>query len=1202
MQTVSSRASDLIEKNVKYDVFSRVLIDVELNGYNSYGREEGEGGQILFPASREPNIFPEDSVLLPRRPLGGLPKLIANEGRLSSTSIDTLELEKSPFFDGEDSQPPKIWWRTPSKDSNYKYFRTLDTAKNSLGGGVFEFDSPLDFIVEYQDLMRLNKLVLGFEYANALPSEVHVSILQEGSWVSIGSHEPDPNGLIVLSFNGDWIRGDEYSYEITSLEGIKLTISTMQTQFSGEDDPVSFPAVELIQISPRISIDISDRVISTSASRSSQEMMINTPIGVSATNTYNINISNNDGFFNENNQQSPMAGLVDVNVKFTIVDLIGGDDNEEFEEIPQAVAFSNNWGFEDNGTVAVECSDFGKFLQSRSMENSFYKNRDVRFVVADILERAEIVNYKIFYTQEDAESQTPYMYFEEDMQVWEALQAIATSEQAFFYFDEQGVFNWYSRDYWWSNDQVDYEILSRAKNDKLANLVSYSTQYTTTVNKITCLYYPTDFLKRGGELINNFLWEKTEPEILLASPLLSEINADSEYIIVPPGDFVFYPDEGIVNIDAEHIRYSKKPRQIDGPNPAIESQIQSLIQKVDFILQDVATSLGISKEEVDIIHVEKVLWPNSLLGRQVGTSLIFNTSPVQGFFAIVRAEGNFYQYNSSLTQRPFAVGFAPETEDDPEFSYWNLINDELVFTQKTAGYTPSNALFIEERGVFDSKKENHSFTPSEEAFTQTFRNFPSEIVSIPALAQNFVDRSNLKLRTNTIDPSLIHHYYPNIPSSQSGSGPNFGIYGCELKFPASFDRERGLFYDAQGIAGMFINQGDPGTGYYIELITTQYASVTEDNKREVRVWKFVNDKIRLLGGFFPEDFVLFALSLDELLEITGATVNVFPQVPYKLSVFAEKKQYFISQDEFEENIFDGEDGGEPSILVDGVELIIYLNGRRILSITDKDTQNNTIYTEGQWGVYARSNTIVDFEYIYAIDRKGDTALLDKSEFAIRDQINGGYTDNILEQYLTQYRQLRNEFVFDDFGSWIREVKEFDVNYEIAPALSAALFISNESKVYKIYSNLDQFSGKFALGNRTREFVVLSGDDPGTQSNMSLSVYGVPINQSESEEIKRKDERSVWRRGEEEIIIDSQLVQNRDKAERISDWTVGRWGRPSQMIEANVALDPRVQLGDLATMSIPEKFITEDQKFHVVAIEKSVGEAPSMTVSLRRAHF
>ena len=1167
MRQVSDRLKTILENNTKMEIFSEVLLEAEVNGYSDFS--------VDFPQSVEPSMFPAEEVIKTRRPLGGLPKLITPFGNFKSTEINDLCYTKS-----------QNWYRFPSKDSSYKYYRSK---KVSSENAPFEFDEPLEFIVNYENTIRLNKLVVGFEYSTALPGPVEIFLYNNESWSSIGTYEPIENGTIVISYDGFWSQSDSYSNSFTTTDKIKLVIDRMKDREG---------AVEIIQISPRISVDLTERVISASSSDEAQDVNIVSPIGTSLSSSFSIELSNNDGFLNNENQESPIFGLIDINVQFILRNLVGGD-GPPFEKIPVGVAFANSWNFTSEGTVTVDCSDRAKFLQSRSIENSFYSEKDIRFIIADIIERAEIVDYKLCFTEEDVQRTAKYFFFQDEKTVWECLQEIAVAEQSFYYFDPEGVFYWISRDYWWGSEEIDYEILSRSKENKLPNLQGYSIQYTNVVNKANIQYSPTEILKQGDRFVNNFLWEQDNPLVLDSTPLLSKISDSSEFFLIDPQNFLAFPEEGIVNIDAEYIRYSTKRRPVTNGLTEIEETLNEFIHKVQFAVTNAAGIEELDEDQVEIVYAQKIVWPDTSIGfREPFRN--YSKILVDGFFLIFRVPGDnggqkFLQYNSSLTRNPFLSAVAVDDTEE-SYSYWTVVEDgeelQLQFTEASTIFVPPNVLFIEERGLFNSSPVDHNLGVGDGAFVVTQNNTPPEVVvESPRIVFDTVENSNLKLRINTINPDLIHHYYPNRPG-------NYNVYGAEFVFPIFFDEDlEGFTYDGQGVAGIFINKDGVDSGYYIEFTNSAYARLTLDRKREVLIWKYdENGEKEIMAGFLPED--LFLLSLEEIFEVAGVPVDILPGSPQKVTVFVDPIERFIPDGEDGEG--DGEFGGQ---IINGIRIIVLVNGRRVLAVDDFDVEGNVVYTEGDWGVFARSNTSVNFEYIYAIDRLGDTTLLDKSRFAIRDQINGGFIDNTLEYFLDENNELRNEVIFEDFGSFVREAVEVDVRHEIAPSVSSGIFASNESKIYFINRKLDQFSSKFTIVNRTRDFVVVSGDDFATGTNMVLAVFGVPLNQSESEDFKKVNDRSLWRRGEEEIIIESPWIQNKEKAKQIAEWVVKRWSEPAELIEVEAILDPRVELGDLATISIPENFITpETHKFHVTRIERTVSDANGMSLTLRRAHF
>jgi hypothetical protein len=1255
MFEVSETIREALEESVSYSIFAKVVAEAELNGYVDYS--------ISFPESVEPNLFPQDEVLKVRRPRGGLPKLITGEGRISDITIDSACYSKD-----------RSWYRVPSKDSKYKYFRSKD--RSSAGDGEnFPFNTPQQFTVEYSDVIRPNHIVVGFEYSNSLPVEVQIELLQDGDWVNLGFFDVQDNGLVEIFYDGDWRMEYSDNYDADPCDGIRVTVEQM-------DRPDA--ALELIQISPRLTINVSDRVSTVNVSKSSQETSLANPIGTSSSNSAAIQLSNNDGFFDFYNEESIFAGLPDVNVRFIVSDIVGD------EEIPQGQFFANSWDYTSDGRVTVDCSDYSKFLQSQAMENSFYVDKDLRFVIADIIERAGIVEYEICFAEKDLELNSPFYFFNDEETVWDALQQLAIAEQAFYYFDNLNRLVWVSRDYWWDSSEVDYVARARREEEKLANLIDYNHQFTIVANKATINYTPTKFLNNSSETLNNFyreqnllpvyirgqaefnntLWELSDDTVLVSSRLQSRIDDDSEYFFVDPAAYRFLPETGILIIDAEYIRYSKIPRLVGPVNrQRIEDLIQQRINQVNFTVEDAATRKSVSEEEVQVILVEDRVWPDASLGcPEPGVE--YDDTAVEGFFIILRAGDFFLQYNGSGNGQPFLCGIADVTEEKENLSYWSIVSGEPVFNQGEGGIQIENALFIEERGAFNSAKRNHDIVPVEGGESFTFLQSPPVVVDPPnrLFADTYFENSKLKIRANRYDLNMVHHYSPNT-EFDGEDDQSFDIYGAQLVFPATEIKDRAgnvidFRYLSQGIAGIYVNQTEPGTGYYIELITSQYTNLTQGSLQNVRVWKYEEVEVpvfafdgedgetdgeeliqigtelitvrKVMAGFLPEN--LFTLSLEQLQAVAGTRIAILPEREQSLSVYVQERLYNVREFMFdgedgEDGEMDGEDeiptfvmvGGQPFILpssidpeeldgedpflVRGIEIVVTVNGRRIFTTIDYEFGENEIYDSGKWGVFSRGSTDVDFEYIYAINRQGDRSELSKAQFAIRDQLRGGFIDNTLEHYLSEYNELRNIYFFDDFGAWAREVKEFDVQNEVWPAFNASLFISQEDRVFKVYQKLDQFSSKFALGSRVRgdaskgQFVVLTGDDATQGFSMATLVSGPPINRSETEILTKTNDKSIWRRGEEEVFVDSPWVQTKKQAERIADWILERWSAPAEVIEAQVMVDPRLEVGDLVALSVPENNITaENQLFHIASIEKTVGDSQAMSLSLRKANF
>ena len=1051
MLEVLESTRKIIEEDTSKQIFADVKMEIELNGYTDH--------TLSFPESVEPNMFTPESVMLPRRPAGGLPKMLAGSGRTLSTSVEALVYSKD-----------KIWYRTPTKDSKYKYFRTKSVSGAGDGEDGFSFENPQEFTVEYSETIRPNHIVIGFEYANSLPVDVNVELYIDEEWVEIGQYTPSDKGLIEIYYDGSWIEGRETSEDFVGFSKIRITVDRM-------DSPGS--AVELIQISPRLFLDITNRIIDATLAYSRESVELGSPMGVSSANVAALEIENTDGFFDNENQDSPLAGLIDVNVKFIVEALVGqGDD---FEKIPQMIVYVNSWQYQSEGRISAESSDFSKILQTQRLDNAFYQNKDIRFVVVDILERAGVVDYEVRYSELDSFNRIPYIYFDSDSTVWQVLQQIAVAEQAIFYFDESGTFVWESRDYSWEDSAADTVLSGRARGDILPNLSSYSYSHQTVANVARVYYVPTDLLRYGEELNTNFLWELDEETALVATPVLGDIDDDSQFIVINQDDYELFPEEGIVNIDAEFIKFSKS--RSEDLNGAVE---------------------------IDGEEPENVLY--------ITERGLFNSKKVKHFTEL---DEDYWKFET----------------------YWPGVSEDFF---------------------------------GEEEFVYLNPTFESEGPG----GFSYIEKSKLIIDSTRRDR---RSYAQFVSVSEQES---FDVYGTQIRFPMSETENFEPTYNGDGIAGIVFNAKSdevyPYQGYYVELVSSQYAKSSDENKREVRILKIseqLSDPV-LLAGYFDADT---DLDINQVEEIFGAELLVFPGADYKLEVILEKNIVIV-------------DGQEKNSLT----INALVNGRRILSYTDLESDDNQVYMDGSWGVYARSNTEVQFEYVYAIDRLGDNTKVLGSQTAIRDRVRGGFIDNTLESFITEFNSLRNEFIFEDFGAWAREVKEFDVKHDIFPAISTNLFISNDNDTYLVYYQRDQFSSKFAIGNRTRDFVFLSGDDPRTQTRMTVAAYGVPIEEKEQNENEKRDEASILRRGELDVLVDSRWIQTKAQSNRIAEWIVSRWGTPVEFVTVDSVLDPRIQLGDIVSIDVPENNLyKETNKFRVINIQKTIGSQHSLSLTLRR---
>ena len=514
MQNISSETLQTIEQSVAMEIYSMVVGEWEMNAFHT--------PTVTAPPSVDEELFPKDSLAEPRRPVrSGTPKLIVNQARFANKLGSSRK------------------YRIASDEANYRYFQSEQTS-DSLGD-----IGPLQFTLEYPVDIDINKIVVGFEDSFASPLEAEVLIRAGGLWSSIGVFPLATGGLIEVYLQDDdsWSTIMNRSNQAT-VDGVRVVVSSMVEQSA---------SLAVIQISPRISLDFTDRVIEVARDSTREDVGLTNPIGSAASSTADIQLSNHDGLFSD--PESPISGMIDSNVMFKVFTIVVNDSSSE--GIPAGTYFSDNWSDKD-GVVNVRATCRSKFLQETIIEKSFYWNMTAGRIVADIIERFAHPDYEIRYHPDDANRVIPYVFFSDEATIWDALAELATAEQAAFYFDEQDRFVWESRDYVWQNDSPVWELRDEASGLNLPNLVDFNEEFEVGANKVTVSYTPlAPARSAGGQEVNNVLWERSEELFLSASQLMQDITLSSQYIHIQTADWPFFPREGFVNVDGEYIGFKK---------------------------------------------------------------------------------------------------------------------------------------------------------------------------------------------------------------------------------------------------------------------------------------------------------------------------------------------------------------------------------------------------------------------------------------------------------------------------------------------------------------------------------------------------------------------------------------------------------------------------------------------------------------------
>ena len=292
--------------------------------------------------------------------------------------------------------------------------------------------------------------------------------------------------------------------EFEYITGIRIVVETMNTKDSTFD---------LIEISPRLVLNVSDKTLDYSINKSASDLGLSgLPVGQLIASNGNITLFDHDQAFNENNKDSIIAKYISRHVQFkfyeVIVDVSGWD-----YYIPIKTLYSDSFPKQDLMTKRVSMSlrDMYWYLESITAPEILMTEVSVSSAVSLLLDHIGFSNYTFKRVANEKEIIIPYFFVGPDHSVAQVLQDLAVSTQTAMFFDEYNNFVMMSKNYIMptlaerpttftlqgTKDFVqDREIRNKTNKPKLANVISVSTQENSVYND-GVINYSTRYIQRS---------------------------------------------------------------------------------------------------------------------------------------------------------------------------------------------------------------------------------------------------------------------------------------------------------------------------------------------------------------------------------------------------------------------------------------------------------------------------------------------------------------------------------------------------------------------------------------------------------------------------------------------------------------------------------------------------------------------------------
>jgi hypothetical protein len=248
--------------------------------------------------------------------------------------------------------------------------------------------------------------------------------------------------------------------EFLYIKGIRLVVETMN-KFDCTFD--------LIEMSPRLVANISDRVVDYSVTKVLSDIgATSLPVGQLLASTGQMNLFDYDQSFNYENSLSIIHKYIRKNIKFNFYENIMDVDGYNYyvpiktlysDGIPQA----NNTG----ASISINLRDFYFYFESMSAPRLLLTNVSLSYAICVLLDYIGFTNYTFKRLSSENDPIIPYFFIAPDQNVAEVLNQLAVSTQSAMFFDEYNNFVVMSKNYMMpSNDDRPVDFILSGNNNQ----------------------------------------------------------------------------------------------------------------------------------------------------------------------------------------------------------------------------------------------------------------------------------------------------------------------------------------------------------------------------------------------------------------------------------------------------------------------------------------------------------------------------------------------------------------------------------------------------------------------------------------------------------------------------------------------------------------------------------------------------------------
>jgi hypothetical protein len=399
-----------------------------------------------------------------------------SEGFYGNKYMPISPIIQNPKFFLGSKVIPVIKNALPTDISPYRYFVSDEESKS--------------ITAIYEKAVTTNKIVLKFNTLMTIPTVSLAITTVTGSTESTSSQSivVNSNGIVILYWTGSawstnkWTTATMPKFDSAgalSLSRNVKKISVTQTSKSVKSGISSLNGVEdeetnigsdlnrmhLIEVSPRLEIDLTDFVQNVSINKSLDSDNSLLPISSLNTNDAQISLSGIPAmngstivpiFSSQSDQSSTiLANMLRKNIKFYINFNLAtystpGSTTTSNTYIPGGVFYSDSWSENDIKDVAIQCFDISRYLQSTPVPDYVANLKNVFDIITNILDLSGFTDYDYdslysICNSKSAPIDLSYYYCNsQDSTIIDALNQIFVAYQIGAYIDEYGIMKFLS--------------------------------------------------------------------------------------------------------------------------------------------------------------------------------------------------------------------------------------------------------------------------------------------------------------------------------------------------------------------------------------------------------------------------------------------------------------------------------------------------------------------------------------------------------------------------------------------------------------------------------------------------------------------------------------------------------------------------------------------------------------------------------------